>query len=91
MDNKSIAIGMLMGVCLCLSIVLVLGEGVETAVAGPVGSLGRYQIAVAEHQWPHVIDVDTGTVHLIRTRGGRSWWVHLIDGPPRERPKPVGP
>lgn len=81
MEIKSLIVGVLIGVCICLGAVFVLGQGVETAVAGPVPGPARYQLSMDGQ--PYVLDCRTGTVYYAKSVRGGSRWYRLIDGPPR--------
>ena len=85
METKSLIVGVLIGVCICLGAMIVLGQGVETAVAGPAPNPARYQLSVAgEAGTPYVIDRMTGTVYRVKSAlpGGGFRWCRVIDGPP---------
>ncbi len=89
METKSLIVGVLIGVCICLGAMLVFGEGVETAQAGPVVASGRYQIAVATKPnyrvFIYVLDQVRGDIYVaVRPYGkDKHQWERMISGPPK--------
>lgn len=89
MDTRSMLIGTMLGVCICLGAMLVLAHGTQTAyAAGATAPVLRYQIAASDQSCPVVIDREKGTVYFIKSLRGQVTWERLIDGPP-SAPRPV--
>lgn len=77
METKSLIVGVLIGVCICLGAVFVLGQGVETAHAGPVPAGGRYQITASDPNWGYnalVLDQETGSVYMLMSASAAERW-----------------
>lgn len=85
METKSLIVGVLIGACICLGAMIVLGQGVETAVAAtPTFQAGRYQLSMDGQ--PYVLDCMTGAVYCAKSVRGGYKWFRVIDGPPRVEP-----
>ena len=81
MNRQSLLIGILIGVCLCLVVMLF---QVPQAQAASVGSGPRYQLAAdSDNFW--VLDAITGDVYAIRwnLQRKRFGYVRIVHGPPR--------
>ncbi len=87
-DKKSLFIGLLIGICICLAVVLF---SEPKAYATPLQGQPRYQIAAGNPEYGiqgitaycYVMDAQTGTVYAASSQKGKLLWRLFLPGPPR--------
>ncbi len=81
MDTKSLFVGLLLGVALCLLVVFFMDK--EAKAAAPIGQVRFQMTEPGDNNYVFVINQGTGDVYRLLERRGKWSWNKIATGPPR--------